>query len=181
MIRSFSVAAGVLGALVIAWMAYGFVGTDVLALMVTVVIGMVYRVGCIEQYQFKRATASLHGALDEAAGPVNSLDRWLDLLHPSLQNAVQTRIEGERVGQLPAPMLTPYLVGLLVMLGLIGTFVGMVVTLQGAVVALEGSTELQAVRAGLAAPLGVRVGVWYIGRRCSGVCDARIDFDVKSS
>ena len=56
---------------------------------------------------------------------------------------------------LPAPVLTPYLVGLLVMLGLLGTFVGMVETLQGAVIALEGTTELQAIRAGLAAPIKV--------------------------
>jgi hypothetical protein len=40
-----------------------------------------------------------------------------------------------------------------VMLGLLGTFVGMVETLSGAVIALEGTTELQAIRAGLAAPI----------------------------
>jgi biopolymer transport protein ExbB/TolQ len=39
------------------------------------------------------------------------------------------------------------------MLGLLGTFVGMVDTFQGAVFALEGSTELQAIREGLAAPI----------------------------
>ena len=65
---------------------------------------------------------------------------------------MRLRIESERVA-LPAPVLTPYLVGLLVMLGLLGTFVGMVDTLQGAVFALEGSTELQAIREGLAAPI----------------------------
>jgi hypothetical protein len=80
------------------------------------------------------------------------LERWQERLHPSLRNAVAQRIEGERVG-LPAPVITPYLVGLLVMLGLLGTFVGMVETLSGAVIALEGTTELQAIRAGLAAPI----------------------------
>ena len=83
---------------------------------------------------------------------MRQLAPWLDQLHPSLQNAVRLRIEGERVG-LPAPIITPYLVGLLVMLGLLGTFVGMVDTLSGAVFALEGTTELQAIRAGLAAPI----------------------------
>ena len=53
-------------------------------------------------------------------------------MHPSLQNPVRLRIEGERIG-LPGPALTPYLVGLLVMLGMLGTFLGMVVTLNGAV------------------------------------------------
>ena len=65
---------------------------------------------------------------------------------------MRARIESERVG-LPAPVVTPYLVGLLVMLGLLGTFVGMVDTLHGAVFALEGTTELQAIRAGLTAPI----------------------------
>ncbi|PID43998.1 MAG: hypothetical protein CSB48_03520 [Proteobacteria bacterium] len=68
-------------------------------------------------------------------------------------HAVRLRIEGERVA-LPGPVLTPYLVGLLVMLGLLGTFAGMVDTLRGAVVALEGSTRLEAIRAGLTAPIG---------------------------
>ncbi|HEY8360041.1 MAG TPA: DUF802 domain-containing protein, partial [Ramlibacter sp.] len=60
---------------------------------------------------------------------------------------------GERGGGLPGPALTPYLVGLLVMLGMLGTFLGMVITFQGAVFALEGSTDLQAIRSALAAPL----------------------------
>jgi hypothetical protein len=78
---------------------------------------------------------------------------------------VRLRIEGERVG-LPAPVFTPYLVGLLVMLGLLGTFVGMVETLQGAVLALEGSTDLAAIRSGLAAPiegLGLAFGTSVAG------------------
>jgi hypothetical protein len=75
------------------------------------------------------------------------------------------RIEGERVG-LPAPILTPYLIGLLVMLGLLGTFVGMVDTLRGAVIALEGAAEIQAIREGLAAPirgLGLAFGTSVAG------------------
>ena len=50
-----------------------------------------------------------------------------------------------------APALAPYLVGLLVLLGMLGTFLGMVVTFKGAVFALEGSTDLQAIRSNLEA------------------------------
>ncbi|MFT6266987.1 MAG: hypothetical protein ACJAWS_003152 [Oleiphilaceae bacterium] len=58
------------------------------------------------------------------------------------------------------------------MLGLLGTFAGMVDTLQGAVIALEGTTELQAVRAGLAAPikgLGLAFGTSVAGVAASAM------------
>ena len=145
-----------LGAIVVIWMASGFVGSDALALAVTLLIGCVYTVGFIELLQFRWATSTLSNALCElpkqADKEIATLNRWLDKLDPSLQNSVRLRIEGERVG-LPAPVITPYLVGLLVMLGLLGTFAGMVETLKGAVYALEGTTELQAIRAGLTAPI----------------------------
>ena len=47
---------------------------------------------------------------------------------------------------LPGPTMAPYLVGLLVLLGMLGTFLGMVVTLKGAVVALDRTTDLPALR-----------------------------------
>ena len=67
---------------------------------------------------------------------------------------------------LPGPALTPYLVGLLVMLGMLGTFLGMVVTLNGAVFALEGTSDLQAIRSAFAAPikgLGLAFGTSVAG------------------
>src|SRR3546814_10593039 len=51
------------------------------------------------------------------------------------------------------PVLTPYLVGLLVLLGMLGTFLGMVATLRGTGLALQSATDLQAIRASLAAPV----------------------------
>lgn len=155
MTRVLFTAAFLLGAIAVTWMGSYFIGSDKLALAVTVVIGCVYTIGFLELVQFRRATATLPLALSAVQGSSDSitdLSSWLNRLHPSLQNAVRLRIEGERVG-LPAPAITPYLVGLLVMLGLLGTFVGMVETLKGAVFALEGTTELQAIRAGLAAPI----------------------------
>ena len=162
--------ASLLGAVAILWMGIDFIGANALALAVTVVIGFVYVLGLMELVQFRAATASLRQALLDTPGE-QSLADWLQGLHPSLQNAVGQRIQGERVG-LPAPVFSPYLVGLLVMLGLLGTFVGMVDTLQGAVLALQGSTELAAIREGLAAPiqgLGLAFGTSVAGVAASAM------------
>jgi hypothetical protein len=146
-----------LGAAAVAWMGSSFLGVSSLGFGVVAVIGVVYAIGFIELLQFRQATATLSHALlataVPAAGKITVLDEWLKTLHSSLSNAVRLRIEGERVA-LPNPVLTPYLVSLLVMLGLLGTFAGMVDTLKGAVIALEGSTQLEAIRAGLTAPIG---------------------------
>lgn len=164
--------AALLGAIAVLWMALDFIGSNALALAVTVVIGFVYVLGLLELVQFRSATGSLRKALDSAGqGSAATLDDWLGHIHPSLRNSVAQRIQGERVG-LPAPVFSPYLVGLLVMLGLLGTFIGMVDTLQGAVTALEGSTELSAIRAGLAAPiqgLGLAFGTSVAGVAASAM------------
>ncbi|CAG9256351.1 Methyl-accepting chemotaxis protein [Burkholderia cepacia] len=65
---------------------------------------------------------------------------------------MRARVEGARVA-LPGPSLTPYLVGLLVLLGMLGTLLGMVVTLKGTGAALESATDLDAIRASLIAPV----------------------------
>ena len=160
-----------LGAAVIVWIAADFAGSDLLALLVTLIIGMVYVIGGVEQWRFRQVTNSLNNALAAVSAPVDDLSAWLKRVDPSLQNSVRLRIEGERL-PLPGPVLTPYLVGLLVMLGLLGTFMGMVVTLKGAVLALEGTTELQAIRAGLARPiegLGLAFGTSVAGVAASAM------------
>ncbi|HDR9301748.1 TPA: DUF802 domain-containing protein, partial [Burkholderia multivorans] len=86
------------------------------------------------------------------AEPPARLDAWLDTLPAGLRGAVRARIDGTRVA-LPGPALTPYLVGLLVLLGMLGTLLGMVVTLKGTGAALESATDLDAIRASLIAPV----------------------------
>lgn len=164
-------AAFLVGAFAIVWIGQIFLGNDLLGLGVTILIGVVYAIGTWELWLFRRASNTLLMALNNISGSVDDLSGWLQGLHPSLRNAVRSRVSGERVG-LPAPVLTPYLVGLLVMLGLLGTFVGMVDTLKGAVVALEGTSELEAIRAGLAAPiegLGLAFGTSVAGVAASAM------------
>lgn len=161
----------VLGALVVVWVGAGFVPESYLALLMTAIIGAVYVVGALELRQFRQATSTLSAALAVIPENLTELDGWLAKVHSSLQNAVRLRIEGERVG-LSGPTLTPYLVGLLVMLGMLGTFLGMVVTLNGAVFALEKTTDLAAIRSALAVPvkgLGLAFGTSVAGVAASAM------------
>ncbi|SOZ09678.1 DUF802 domain-containing protein [Cupriavidus taiwanensis] len=140
------------GLAVVCWIGAGYAGTNFLALVVTLLIGGFYVAGALELLRYRQATATLAQALGGLAEAPASLGGWLERLHPSLRDSVRLRVEGERVG-LPGPALTPYLVGLLVLLGMLGTFLGMVATLRGTGIALEGATDLQAIRASLAAPV----------------------------
>ncbi|ART53086.1 chemotaxis protein [Acidovorax carolinensis] len=164
--KSVMVAIFAVGLAVVGWVGWGFVGSSPLALAMTAVIGGVYVLGAYELLQFRAATASLVTALaGSPAEPLADLGGWLGRLAPSLRNSVRQRIEGERVA-LPGPALTPYLVGLLVMLGMLGTFLGMVVTFNGAVFALEASSNLESIRSALAAPikgLGLSFGTSVAG------------------
>lgn len=169
--RNIFVLAFLLGAMAVVWIGVGYIGSNTLALIMTVVIGVVYSFGAYEIHDFRRATSTLTDALASIPDPLPDLGTWLERLYPSLQNPVRLRIEGERIG-LPGPALTPYLVGLLVMLGMLGTFLGMVVTLNGAVFALEGTTDLQTIRSALSAPvkgLGVAFGTSIAGVAASAM------------
>ena len=134
------------------WIGAGYVGSNPLALGVTLLIALFYMAGAFELYRYGRATSGLRQAVAGLEAPPASLAGWLDSLPPSLRHAARLRIEGERAA-LPGPSLTPYLVGLLVLLGMLGTFLGMVVTLRGTGLALESATDLHAIRASLAAPV----------------------------
>ncbi len=166
----FAIAFG-LGCAAVAWVGSGFVGTNLLALTMTSLIGAVFVFGAWELRQFRQATSALSSALAATPEQLSDLGHWLTGLPASLRTTVRLRVEGERVG-LPGPSLTPYLVGLLVMLGMLGTFLGMVVTLNGAVFALEGTTDLTAIRAALAAPirgLGLAFGTSVAGVAASAM------------
>ena len=169
--RHFFTGAFVLGASAILWVGTGFWGSHAVALAMTALIAAVYGFGAFELYRFRQATATLAPALAAIPDNLTQLCDWLDRVHASMRLAVRLRIEGERTG-LPGPALTPYLVGLLVMLGMLGTFLGMVVTLNGAVFALEGTTDIQAIRSAFAAPirgLGLAFGTSVAGVAASAM------------
>jgi hypothetical protein len=154
-----------LGLAAILWIGAGFLGTSHIALVMTFAIAVTYLVGALEVRRYRALTHGLAAALDQVPEPLNQLSDWLGSVSQPLQHSVRQRIEGERAA-LPGLSLTPYLIGLLVMLGMLGTFLGMVVTFKGAVFALEGSADLQAIRSALAAPikgLGLAFGTSVVG------------------
>jgi hypothetical protein len=175
MINRFFWVAFALGLVAVGWIAFGFAASNWMAFAMTLVIAGVYLVGAHELRQHRAQTAGLRAALNtpppdgpDAPSPLAAL---LAAVPPALRSAVQQRIEAGR-GSLPGPAIAPYLVGLLVMLGMLGTFLGMVVTFKGAVFALEGSTDLQAIRAALAEPirgLGLSFGTSVAGVAASAM------------
>lgn len=163
--RNLSLFAFTLGLLAIVWVAIGYLDGHALAFSVSCIIAVVYVAGALEMRRFHANTAALAAALRNIPDDIGHLSEWLQQVPAALQNTVRLRIEGERVA-LPGPGITPYLVGLLVLLGMLGTFLGMVVTLNGAVLALESTTDLHTIRAALAAPvkgLGVAFGTSVAG------------------
>ena len=171
MSRSLHFTAFFLGLAAICWVAIGYIGVSPLALVMTLIIGGFYVMGGLELYRFDQATSTLAGAVTRTSEAPTSLGAWLGQLPTSLQNSVRLRIEGERVG-LPGPTLTPYLAGLLVLLGMLGTFLGMVVTLNGTGTALESASDLLSIRSSLAAPvkgLGLAFGTSLAGVAASAM------------
>ncbi len=162
--HSFLIAFG-LGALAVLWVAAAVASSHFLVLVMTAVIAAVYVLGAQELRHYRQATAALQQALADIPQELVHLGDWLITLPASLQNPVRQRVEGERAA-LPGPSLTPYLVGLLVMLGMLGTFLGMVVTLNGAVFALEGTNNIAGIRAAFSEPikgLGLAFGTSVAG------------------
>lgn len=141
-----------LGLVAVCWIGAGYVSTNPVGFAVALLIAVCYLAGGLELYRYRQATASLTAASASAGSATSGLAAWLGQLHPSLRNAVRLRVEGERVA-LPGPVLTPYLVGLLVLLGMLGTLLGMMATLRGTGLALESATDLQAIRGSLGAPV----------------------------
>ena len=153
-----------LGLLVVGWIGVGYVGSHALALAVTALIAGLYVAGGLELHRYRQATAGLLAALREPPA-AEAFGDWLGRLDPSLRSAVRRRV-GEGDAPLPAPALAPHLVGLLVLLGMLGTLLGMLVTLRGTGIALQSASDLQAVRDSLAAPvegLGVAFGTSIAG------------------
>ena len=168
-------AAAALGLLAIVWVASGYLHGNLLAhlpaLAMTLLIAAAFIAGAVELHRFQQATAGLNQALEGLTTPPAQLADWLAQVPAPLRHTVRLRVDGERAG-LPGPALTPYLVGLLVLLGMLGTFLGMVVTLNGTGLALESATDVQTMRDSLAAPvrgLGLAFGTSVAGVAASAM------------
>ena len=154
-----------LGLLAVVWVAATALGGNPLVLLMTGVIGLVFVAGARELQQFRQHTQALAEAVQGVPDQLIDLGEWLARVPEGLRQSVRQRVEGERAA-LPGPALTPYLVGLLVMLGMLGTFLGMVVTLSGAAFALQGVSDIQGIRSAFSEPikgLGLAFGASVAG------------------
>ncbi|MEG2806243.1 DUF802 domain-containing protein [Stenotrophomonas sp.] len=140
------------GLLAACWIGAGYLGSNPVGAAVAAVIVACYVAGGLELLRYRQATLGLGQAVADSEAAGSDLAAWLQRVPAGLRNAVRLRVEGERVA-LPAPVLTPYLVGLLVLLGMLGTLLGMMATLRGTGLALESATDLQAIRGSLGAPV----------------------------
>lgn len=145
-------AAFVAGLAVIGWIGVGYLGSNALALGLTVLIAAFYLAGAVELWRYRALSAGLQQVVGTTDSAPLTLEVWLTRLPVGLRHAVRQRVEGERVA-FPGPVLTQYAVGLLVLLGMLGTFLGMVVTLRGTGLALASAADVETIRASLAAPV----------------------------
>jgi len=131
------------------WIGAGYLGHHATGAVVAALIAVCYAVGGAELFAFRRSTRTLEASLQP---PESDLGAWLARVPAELRGPLRLRVDGERVA-LPGPSLTPYLVGLLVLLGMLGTLLGMMATLRGTGVALQSATDLQSIRGSLASPV----------------------------
>lgn len=160
-----------LGLAAVAWIALAHAAANPFVLAVTLLIGAVYVAGALELGRYREATATLAAATADLTEAPADLDAWLAGIDTSLRGAVRLRISGERAS-LPAPALSGFLAGLLVLLGMLGTLLGMMATLRGTGIALETASDLQTIRDSLAAPvkgLGYAFGTSIAGIATSAV------------
>jgi hypothetical protein len=148
--RAIIAAVGALG-LVFVWRAAAlYQENDPFAYRLVLLIGVGLIAGLIELLSRATRIASLSRAL--ATLPAAPAKADIDKSPAALRSLVEARLNGTPQS-LGSAVFTSYLLGLLVMLGLLGTFMGLFETLSGAREALTTSGDVTALRQGLAAPM----------------------------
>ncbi len=143
-------APGALGLFVVARTAVYYAGQDSGALLLVLAMGVGLALGLYELCGRVQRALALDAELSRLPARLDEAE--IDRLSPTLRQLFWARIER-------APMaargesLTPYLVGLMVMLGLLGTLLGLFETLGGAGHALTASNNIDALRSGLSGPM----------------------------
>jgi hypothetical protein len=142
--------AGLSGLAVIARAIAFYAGVDAIALTVCIGMGVVLLLGTIELVRVATLTDALRSEL--SALPADADVTVLERVSPELRSLLHARLERVAL-PVPTAMFTPYFVGLLVMLGLLGTFLGLFETLRGTHLVLGSSGDVDALRQGLIQPM----------------------------
>ncbi|MEM7608674.1 MAG: hypothetical protein AAF411_25245, partial [Myxococcota bacterium] len=162
MTRAAVLLTGAAGLAIVLRAAAYYSGVDSFAFAITVVMAFSLCAGVIELLLRARRVAGLHddlrGLVAGAAKEVESASKENEALSDlgkapeGLRAVLRSHLERDPMPT-RAPLFTPYLIGLLVMLGLLGTFLGLFETLRGAREALSTGADVDALRAGLATPM----------------------------
>jgi hypothetical protein len=150
MTRAAVLIAGAIGLALVIRAALFYSGVDPLAHSLVLLIGLGLSLGLVELTLRATRVASLSHALESL--PVTASRADVDASPLPLRSLIVARLAGLPAG-IGSAVFTPYLLGLLVMLGLLGTFMGLFETLRGAREALTTSGDVLALREGLAAPM----------------------------
>lgn len=144
---------GLAGLLIPFWVLSTYAPADdlrAILIVLLILIGFVF--GINELWRRTTELGLLHGeieALDTGLGPEAQLGR----MSAALQRLVQGRLHGKTVPPALGISYTPYLIGALILLGLIGTFIGLVDTLGGTRLALQTTSDLDGMRSSLLGPI----------------------------
>ena len=141
---------GAIGLAVVARTLLVYLGHDALASLIVVAMGVGLTVGLGELLLRVQRARSLDREV--RALPRPATEQAIEAASPRLGALLRARVEMQPV---PAAgeSITPYLVGLMVMLGLLGTLLGLFETLSGAGRALTESGNVEALRNGLSGPM----------------------------
>ena len=143
----------VVGALGLAFVwraAQLYQGSDPLAYRMVLLIGVGMLAGLVELLLRATRVARLTDALLALPKTIGRED--IEKTNEPLRGLIESRLNGTPTN-LGSAVFTSYLLGLLVMMGLLGTFMGLFETLAGAREALTASGDVTALREGLAAPM----------------------------
>lgn len=144
---------GIAGLGIVGRAAAYYRGIDTFAFGITVVMALALIAGIIELLARTTRVKGLTQELSELAGKADKEPpKNLDGISGGLRAILRSHLERDPMPT-RAPLFTPYLIGLLVMLGLLGTFLGLFETLRGAREALSTSADVDALRAGLSTPM----------------------------
>ena len=150
MTRAAVLIAGAIGLALVARAAILYRGVDPLAHWLVLLIGLGLVLGLVELAMRANHVALLSRALASLSSAPTRAD--IGACPGPLRSLLGARLAG-MPASVGAAVFTPYLLGLLVMLGLLGTFMGLFETLRGAREALTASGDVTALREGLAAPM----------------------------
>lgn len=127
-----------------------YAGVDGFALTITCLMGVALGFALWELWWLAGRTQSLHAELLRL--PTQADNTHVDGASPMLRALLRARLDRTAL-PVPGPIFSPYIIGLLVMLGLLGTFLGLFETLRGASTALTTSADVESLRAGLKLPM----------------------------